>query len=545
MKILLKQKRAYPWHTDNGISVCGYLQLKTDSNTVYKDSSAVSYFSQASCFEEFLSLLKSVDGVFSVVIVRGSVVWAAVDRARSMPIYYAVDGSALSDDSKCLREFLQLDKNHTDSLRMAELMTAGAVSDRYTTYAEIHQITIASAAQLQNGQIHTAPYYDHIAPITEYSRDEAKVLLRRTAEDTIDNILKVVGSRPIALSLSGGYDSRFLACMLKERGAEKVYCYTYGVKGSFEVTQSKKVADALGYDWVCVTYTENDVVSQLDQDGQAYIDACYQHDFSTYLQNYIAVKQLHNQGYFPPDAVFITGLCHDMPTGAYIKHPEETPYPITADGVAAYIMDGRFDRYRLKKEAAQVYLEDLRRQIHQIGLEITSFQNFVQICDVLETGFNHSRRFLAMNHSHEYFGYEWLLPCWNQQLLDFWYSLPYTFRIQQNLYEEWLMEDLCKKYGLDTKKTINRYTRSKFVNGIIRQVGGLIAYCCFKTHKTLRLRTDINGGAVLRQQLYDGISQKKAIKYSRASQALLLSLYLMEQRYGHHFWCNIRKILKK
>ena len=164
---------------------------------------------------------------------------------------------------------------------------------------------------------------------------------------------------------------------------------------------------------------------------------------------------------------------------------------------------------------------------------------------MLNTGFDHSRRFLDMNHSHEFFGYEWLLPCWNQELLDFWYSLPYPLRIHQNLYEEWLMEDLCGKYGVGTKKTINQHTPYLWLSAVVRQVGGVTAWYCFKTHTTLRLRTDINGGATLRQRLYDGIVQKPAIKYSRASQPLLLALYFMEKRYGTHFWKNVRNVLKK
>lgn len=545
MELLLTKKRAYPWHRENGIFVRGYFQLKADPAVVYKAASACAYFAQADCFDGFLALLEAVDGVFSVVVARENTVWAAVDRARSMPLYYAVDGSALSDDSKCLRQHLQIEKDHTDDLRMAELMTAGAVSDRYTVYPQIHQITIGSAARWQDGKVQTATYYNHMAPTVAYSRDEAMAMLRRTAEDAIDRILKAVGDRPIVLSLSGGYDSRFLACMLKERGAQNVYCYTYGVQTSFEVKQSKKVAEALGYAWTCVTYTEEDIVGQLDEDGQAYIDACYQHDFGTYLQNYHAVKRLHEAGWFPADAVFMTGLCHDMPSGAYQTVPEEVPYPLTPDGVAQYTMDRRFVRYQLKKGAAEVYLADLRRQIDGIGREINSFQDFTQVADVLNTGFDHSRRFLGMNHSHEFFGYEWMLPCWNQQLLDFWYSLPYTLRVHQNLYEQWLLEDLCEKYGVGTKKVLNLHSRSPIVTAAIHRIGGVVAYFCFKTHTPLHMKTDINGGAALRQRLYDGIRQKQAIKYSRASQALLLSIYLMEQRYGTKFWKNVRRILKK
>ena len=545
MDILLQRNQAYCWYNEHEIYVKGYFQLKSNPGAVYREKDAVLYLSTATDFSAFLALLKAVDGVFAVVVQRENTIWAAVDRARSMPLYYAVDGSAISDDSEYLRAYLKIAKEQTDPLRMAELMTTGAVSDCYTVYERIKQLTIGTAVEWKNGQRQIAAYYRHLTHIQSYSREGAKAALRRTAKIVIRNILKVVNGRPIVLSLSGGYDSRFVACMLKECGVDQVSCYTYGNQSSFEVAQSKRVADALGYRWICVTYTDDDVEGQLDESGMAYINACFQHDFTTYLQNYIAVKKLHEEGWFPENAVFLTGLCHDMPTGAYQRGPEDMHYPISAEGVADYTMNSRFIRYQLREDARVAYLDDLLRQISDIGLEIRDFQDFTSVADALSTGFGHSRRFLPMNHCHEYFGYEWLLPCWNQELLDFWYSLPYTMRIRQNLYEEWLITDLCGKYGIGTKKRINRHFSHPWIETVARQVGGIVAWFSFKTHKTLRLHTDINGGATLRQRLYDEIQQKKAIKYSRAGQVLLLTLYLMEQRYGTQFWKSVRTVLKK
>lgn len=545
MDILLRRNQAYCWYSERGVFVKGYFQLKSKPNIVYREKDAVSFFSSATDFPSFLELLEAVDGVFAVVIQHENTIWAAVDRARSMPLYYAVDGSAISDDSEYLRVHLKIAKGKTDPLRMAELMTAGAVSDCYTVYERIRQLTIGTAVEWKNGQQKNATYYRHLAHIQNYSREDAKAILRRTAETAMRNILKVVNGRPIVLSLSGGYDSRFIACMLKECGVEQVSCYTYGDKSSFEVSQSKRVADALGYRWTCVTYTDDDIAGQLDGAGMTYINTCYQHDFGAYLQNFIAVKRLHEEGWFPQNAVFLTGLCHDMPTGAYQKRPNDICYPISSDGVAAYITDYRFVRYHLKNDARAKYLKDLHRQIDDIGVEISNFQDFTRVADALDTSFSHSRRFLPMNYSHEYFGYEWLLPCWNQELLDFWYSLPYTLRIHQNLYEEWLLTDLCKNYEVDTKKHINQHTPYPWMTTVVRQVGGVVAWFCFKTNRTFRLRTDINGGAKFRQRLYKGIQQKSAIRYSRASQTLLLTLYLMEQRYGTQFWKSVHTVLKK
>lgn len=544
MKIILQSQKIYHWYTESGVSVRGYFQSSAAPYPVYRDAEAVAYFAQADSFASFLSLLDAVDGVFSVIIDRGQTVWAAVDRARSMPLYYAVDGSAISDDSKLLREHLQIPVDRTDPLRMAELMATRVVSDRYTVYPEIRQLILGSAGEWTDGRLHTEIYYSHMVPTVPYSREAAKAALRRTAEQVFDRVIAAAQGRPIVLSLSGGYDSRFVACMLKERGAENVSCYTYGTELSLEVVASKKVAEALGYRWTCVTFADGDTAAQLD-DARDYIDTCYQHDFVTYLQSYIAVKRLHEEGWIPENAVFLTGLCHDMPTGEYLMEERALKYPVSADGAAAFTLANRFDKFDLRSEAAAEYLADLRRQIDEMGKEIRTYQDFVLVTDVLNTGFLHSRCFLPMNYIHAYFGYEWMLPCWDRELLDYWYSLPYTFRIRQGLYEEWLMEDLCHKYNVDTKKIIQNHAPFPWLTRLIRPIGGIVAKFCYKTHTPLHLRTDINGGAALRQRLFDSICQKQAIKYSRASETLLMAIHLMERRYGTHFWNDVRKVLKK
>lgn len=132
MDILLQPKSVYPWYTENGISVRGYFQSKTVPEVILRDSTAVNYFSDVNSLEDLTARLEAIDGVFSVIIDHGTSIYAAVDRARSMPLYYAVNAAALSDDSKSLREYLHIGEEHTDPLRMAELLVAGVVSDRYT-----------------------------------------------------------------------------------------------------------------------------------------------------------------------------------------------------------------------------------------------------------------------------------------------------------------------------------------------------------------------------------------------------------------------------
>lgn len=105
--------------------------------------------------------------------------------------------------------------------------------------------------------------------------------------------------------------------------------------------------------------------------------------------------------------------------------------------------------------ARKATLSVIETQRQLLGLSPEkSYQNFVAAVDCLWTIRNHSRQFLYMNDVHEFFGYKWLLPCWDRRLLEFWYSLPLEYRLSQNLYEEWVTTKLPAQYGVGQKKIV-------------------------------------------------------------------------------------------
>ena len=143
-----------------------------------------------------------------------------------------------------------------------------------------------------------------------------------------------------------------------------------------------------------------------------------------------------------------------------------------------------------------------------------------------------------------YFGYEWLLPCWDYEMLDFWYSLKPEFRINQRLYEDYIVNHIGKKYGVGTKKHYEKNAPTPFLETIKRFIGGIIAKCTYQLGIPLKRNTDINNFAVLEVALYKKIHQKQAIKSDRAALLLLLTIYIMELRYSLDWYNNIKKYLR-
>jgi len=73
-------------------------------------------------------------------------------------------------------------------------------------------------------------------------------------KNVFSRLIESVQGRTIVIPLSGGYDSRSSAAILKKLGYGNVICFTYGRPESFEVQTSEKVAKDLGYKWCFINY---------------------------------------------------------------------------------------------------------------------------------------------------------------------------------------------------------------------------------------------------------------------------------------------------
>ena len=556
MEVFCIKNRGYKWTEHDGSYFRGYIQLYDDADTVLREREAIDYFASAGNFEEFTTKLNECDGVFAVIIRKEGKYWAAVDVARSMPLYYASDCSCISDSSEEIRKHKGIDPEDTDYLRTIEMYKTGYIVNDKTIYSGIRQLEMGHAAEFSGGTVRTSVYFIHANETQNITREEA---LRQLAEKTdamTRRMLKVIAGRPIVLSLSGGYDSRYLACSLKDNGAENVSCYTYGKRDSYEIPDAKRVSDACGYKQHIVEYTDQKSLALSVDAIKPYYDYTIQHDYPTYLQNYIAVKELQESGVFPDDAVMITGLCNDMPTGAYIPltSTAET-YGFILDGVANCILDRSLkdflsiSHFFLKKSPLEENIraqlvEEIKQYIMSLGLEVHDYQSFISVFDCVHTGQSHSRLYLHMNDVHDFFGHEWLLPCWNRELLKFWYSLPVEMRFCQSLYTEYVTNVLGKKYGLTMKK-VAALNKSPVINLIKKFMRASVIFPDGIMHPfTVAVINTSNAGVSGLRKLYNLVRQRKAAVYNRISINAILCTYLMEQRYGAKWFGRIRKALQ-
>ena len=539
-EIICNKNRGYKWMNEKGIYFKGYLQ--TENGEIWRAEQAIEQLYGIDSFEAFRKYLQNIYGVFAIIMEHGSETWLASDVAGSMPLYYTDDSKVIADDvDAIIKSGNGYEK--LDSLRAFELYATSYVGYSNTVYRHIKQIQIGSVCRVDNNSTVEIPYYVHAGRAFDRSEETAIQELHEKTQAMMKRVIAAVEGRPVVISLSGGYDSRYVACSLKDNGVDNVICYTYGREGSFEVEQSRKVANALGYKWYNVQYNDSEIKALIHEDG--YFDYSNRPDYITYLQNYHAVKKLKEMEKLPENAVFITGLCNDMPTGFYIPDRKEVEqFGFSNEGAAEYNVQQRFVKFKITEEAERKYKDDILKFLREMGVSVTDYESFVSALDCIETSGFHTHCYLNMNTVHDYFGYEWILPCWDHDMLTYWYSLVPKLRIGQYLYEKYITEHIGRKYGVGTKKHLNLSAPTPFLDKMKRICGGILVRITYPLGIPIRRNTDVNNFAMFEVELYKAISQKNAIKADRAGIILLLTIFIMERRYGKNWYRNIKKYLK-
>lgn len=542
MKVIITKNSGYKWYSDKQVYFKGYFQLDGEPK-VYATQEATDFLSHVETYEQLQECLKRIDGVYSFVIQKPNCVLAAVDRSRSMPLFFDKKATVISDSAEEIRKELNIAAENVDENQYLALMSADYLIFDHTVYADIRQLDVGEVAEFAENSIRVQKYFFHICKVKQRSDAEIKKELMRVATKAFLRLKAAINGRPVVLSMSGGYDSRFVGCMLKRVGIEDVSCYTYGKPDSFEVIQSRQNAEALGFRWTYVDYTDEEMLRVLDETGQEYLASYTTHDYIGYMQNFPAVRKLQEQQWIKPGAVFITGLCGDMPTGNYVL-PYDSKMEYTPRTAAERLYQLIFTRFRMAEQFREQWLTETESKIKKLPLAVCDYQSWTSAVDCIYTGTCHSRWFMHMNSVHGFFDYEWLLPYWDAELLQAWYQVPAEKRINQGLYEDWLLNDICKEWGIGQKKHRASYSNNETVRKLKYFVGSIISFALLNSGIPFKRSYDYNNFACLELQLFQKLKCKRAVIYKKAGMPHLLNQYVLQNKYGVENMKKARKRVK-
>ena len=395
--------------------------------------------------EEFTDLLRGINGSFAFVVKTSTTLLCVVDRIRSIPIFYGktTAGIIISDDANYLKDQIN---PMFDEQNGAEFLLTGYVTGPATLFEGIHQIQAGECLAYAIMDNHLITHYYHQFWHGNYFSDSEKELLDRLntvfvrAYERLVASLKEHNLTPV-VPLSGGLDSRIIVAMLKRCGVDNVICFSYGRRNGREARISKQVAESLGYQWVFVGYSKRHCIGFQSKEMKDFRKYSANLASSPHIQDFFAVKKLHEDRLIPENAVFIpghSGVIPGKPLPPVSTHPKE----FSKETFVQYVLNKHYFLWHWDHDTRlyQILKEKIESTVGDVPIiDSESWANAIELFSLKERV---AKFIINSVRVYEYFGYSWRMPLCDADVIDFFERVPLKYRENGNLYEKYAAERL-------------------------------------------------------------------------------------------------------
>lgn len=400
--------------------------------------------------EAHISILKNLtpqlNGAWALVYETDNVVLAAVDRFRSLPLFYAMRNNRvfISDNAgkilKCL--------NHAelDDICATEFLVTGYVTGKETLYKELYQIRAGEILEVKIlkdtfNQISTCQYYRFITSnYFQADKQELEEELSKLLHQIFSRyVIALKGKTPV-IPLSGGLDSRLIAAMFKKCGVENVICFSYGRHGNAEAEASRAVAKTLGYKWLFCPYDSWYDWFRSEQ-YRSYIEYASGLSSISHEQDWPATMKLSHE-ILDDDVVFVPGHSLDLLAGSQIPSElfhakEEIRYETLVYEAVLFYNYKLWPWYKACPKLKDLFVGRIKDRLpdfpnHDKSEAIKAYETWFIEGKIAKFILNSMR-------VYEYFNCQWMLPGWDYELVDFFSKIKLDFRYKKRLYRSTLL----------------------------------------------------------------------------------------------------------
>ena len=453
MNIFCENNRGFGWNESKDTFAKGYLY--DAENKLYENQSLADYFKKIETPEEFERLLKTSNGFFIVIKKHQNGWLAGVDPIRSMPLFFTYQENQIfiSDDAFLLEN--KFGNQTINPLQKSAFLRSGHTLGNATLSDTVKQLEAGQYLYFDGKEPHIRTYYNHLRGNYFFkSKEQQFEELKKVSENVFNRLINYAGGRQLVIPLSGGYDSRYIAAMMKELKYENVLCYTYGIPSSYEVKIARRVAQQLNYKWHFVEYPKDWTPYYQCHDYQVYASQLCS---LPHEQDFLAIKDLKEKKLIEEDAIIVPGFCGDLLGGSVIPEFYKMKKDVSNNFLVNYLYETSFCYENKvskndKSEIQQIILSDIFKD----GV-ITNMDEFINMNEAYLTKNYVSKYIVNEIRIFDFFGYQWSMPLWDNELIDWWYRIPNEDRVGENKrYDQFLMEYLFKRHNIDIPKKKNK-----------------------------------------------------------------------------------------
>ena len=320
---------------------------------------------------------------------------------------------------------------------------AGYVTGRNTVYEGLYQLQAGEVLVWDKAaQTLTRDRYYRFLPDTprERSEDELVEELGALTDQAIQRVIEAASGAPVWVPLSGGLDSRLIACKLKEFGYDHVQTFSYGPPRNHEARVARRVARRLELPWRFMPCRQ--------AAARRFFSRPTRREYWSFADGLCAVPNpqdleplidLRDAGAVRGDAVIVNGQSGDFTSGGHVPDTlmsETVPLAALLTAITdkhyALWSDRRTPENLSRIEAKILRLLGVERS------EVLAGADAVALYQLWEWQERQCKYVVNGQRIYDFLGLRWHLPLWDADLMQFWQSVPAPFLFGQRLYREYL-----------------------------------------------------------------------------------------------------------
>lgn len=358
---------------------------------------------------------------------------------REVPVFYAIQDTKLilSDRPKSLTH-----KSHRfNDLSVQEFLAYGYVTSDRTLLEGIYSLEAGGVLHYEQGKVTVkTDYLYNSLPISDMQYPELFRCLEETTRDIFDDLIKAIKGKSVILPLSAGYDSRFIAAMLKMGGAEDVTCYAWGRPGHKDIETSRAIAEKLGYKWAAVDYSPHNWKVALNSEWLRPVLR-----ESTNYTSISGTGSVPFQGFLREidieNSIILSGHTGDFIGGGHIP-PSLTKNSAIFD---IALMVGKKHVFAKQKRNHEEVISELESQL----ADYTSSTDPYRVFEMWDQRERQCKFIVNTNRYYEELGISWSMPFWDFRFMTFWDQVPLEYKQGCKLYHDFLENSVFSQVGID------------------------------------------------------------------------------------------------
>jgi asparagine synthase (glutamine-hydrolysing) len=467
------------WSEHGSVWTKGYAFLPTGK--LLQNEKLASYINTIFASKNYLDLIKKLNGRFVATGIFQTIPFILTDRIRSFPLFYHYDMERVKISDAPFS--LSVPPQIINETAYQQFLASGFTWEDKTLLKKINQCEPSHLIFFHKERIEKIKYFS-------YSTNSIKKISERKALDELSNILehimertlRIIGDKPVAVPLTGGFDSRFLITWLAKKNLKNLTTFTCGTPESPEFENAQKVASKLNISWQPIIHNNKTIKKIFTEDFplNEYVDFSSGASSMSYFQD---VSPIYNRQ-FAKDTIIVGGHF-----GGFIGGCRLFPFQnLMNKSLSIQYATKRFFPYfeksqKQKKMLKQVIIKKYNQQKGDLPYSIIEEIDFKE----------RQSKFIANStRTYDFFAGSTILPFCDNEIVDFFRTLPFKLKLNKKLYHLTLKNNFFKPAGLNFEKELQptytdiyrqliKYSLPKFIAEIYTRRKNVPDYLNYKT----------------------------------------------------------------